>query len=60
MNKISYLIRLYKSSVSINMPKNIRVGRSEILLFFVNFLYADFRAELLLMAHISTKLLKNL
>ena len=51
------------------MPKNIRIGRSEILfillLFFllllllllVNFLYADFRAKLLLGAHMSTKLL---
>ena len=43
--------------VSTNMPKILgSVGR-KFFLFFVNFLYADFRAKLLLGAHISTKLL---
>ena len=28
--------------------QNIRVGRSENILFFINFLYADFRTKLLL------------
>ena len=46
-----------KTRVSTDMPKNIRVGRSEILFIFVNFLYADFRAKLLLGAHISIKFL---
>ena len=39
-----------KYRVSTNMPKNIRIGRSEIL-----FLFADLRAKLPLGAHISTK-----
>ena len=41
-------MRPKNTCVSTNMPKNIRVGRSEILFVFVSFLYADFGAKSLL------------
>ena len=43
--------------VSTNMPKNIRLGRSEILVIFVSFLYADLEAKLLLGGYFLIKLL---